>query len=161
MITVYELVKKPTPDLGELRNTIAREFFPNHIRRYSKSRRKAPIYWQLATPTGELLGMAIYPSTHTATFYSESITTMLLRSLLTKSVNLPSLRVDGGTEALASAQRKLIGAQEAFVEEIRVFRDRYKACSAIVVGRSRRWCRHQFCTAVASSYPSTSLGRRN
>jgi hypothetical protein len=28
---------------------------------YSKSRRKAPIYWQLATPSGELLGVALHP----------------------------------------------------------------------------------------------------
>ena len=28
-----------------------REFFPLHIKMYSKSRRKAPIYWQLATPS--------------------------------------------------------------------------------------------------------------
>lgn len=48
---VYERINKPCPDAEELRRTLAREFFPAHIKTYSKSRRKAPIYWQLATPT--------------------------------------------------------------------------------------------------------------
>ncbi len=48
---VYEEANRPCPDVYELRSTIAREFFPAHIKMYSKSRRKAPIYWQLATPT--------------------------------------------------------------------------------------------------------------
>ena len=30
---------------------LAKDLFPAHIRMYSKSRRKAPIYWQLATPS--------------------------------------------------------------------------------------------------------------
>src|SRR5439155_2160848 len=34
-----------------LRPWLAKEFFPLHIKMYSKSRRKAPIYWQLATPS--------------------------------------------------------------------------------------------------------------
>ena len=33
------------------RRWLAREFFQLHIKMYSKSRRKAPIYWQLATPS--------------------------------------------------------------------------------------------------------------
>src|SRR3979409_2367123 len=35
----------------DVRQWLAREFFPLHIKMYSKSRRKAPIYWQLATPS--------------------------------------------------------------------------------------------------------------
>ncbi len=34
-----------------LRAWLAHDFFPLHIKMYSKSRRKAPIYWQLATPS--------------------------------------------------------------------------------------------------------------
>src|SRR4029079_153311 len=36
---------------ANLRHWLAKEFFPLHIKMYSKSRRKAPIYWQLATPS--------------------------------------------------------------------------------------------------------------
>ena len=35
----------------DLRTWLARHFFPFHIKRYSKSRRKAPIYWQLTLPS--------------------------------------------------------------------------------------------------------------
>ncbi len=35
----------------DLRKWLARYFFPLHIKRYSKSRRKAPLYWQLITPS--------------------------------------------------------------------------------------------------------------
>jgi hypothetical protein len=51
LITVYELADKQSPDSVELRSSIARDFFAAHIKMYSKSRRIAPIYWQLATPT--------------------------------------------------------------------------------------------------------------
>jgi hypothetical protein len=37
--------------ITELRSWFASEFFGPHIKRYSKSRRKAPIYWQFATPS--------------------------------------------------------------------------------------------------------------
>ena len=38
-------------DDGDLRPWLTRSLFDDTIRRYSKSRRKAPIYWQLATPS--------------------------------------------------------------------------------------------------------------
>jgi hypothetical protein len=37
---------------GDLRPWLRKEFFPFHLKRYSKSRRKAPIYWPLSTPSG-------------------------------------------------------------------------------------------------------------
>ena len=36
----------------DLRPYLRSQFFDFHIKRYSKSRRKAPIYWRLATPSG-------------------------------------------------------------------------------------------------------------
>src|SRR5690606_7479663 len=36
---------------ADLRSFLRSGFFDDHIKRYSKSRRKAPIYWQLATPS--------------------------------------------------------------------------------------------------------------
>ena len=48
-IAVAERVKVDAPE--NLRGWLAKEFFPLHIKMYSKSRRKAPIYWQLATPS--------------------------------------------------------------------------------------------------------------
>lgn len=39
------------PKRAELRGWFAGSFFELHLKRYSKSRRKAPIYWQLAAPS--------------------------------------------------------------------------------------------------------------
>lgn len=49
-LAVAERVKVDAPET--LRTWLAKEFFARHVRMYSKSRRKAPIYWQLATPSG-------------------------------------------------------------------------------------------------------------
>ena len=48
---VYDCVGELAGDLIVLRRTLARDFFAAHIKMYSKNRRKAPIYWQLATPS--------------------------------------------------------------------------------------------------------------
>jgi hypothetical protein len=42
-----------TPSLADYLRTPA-AFFADHLSRYSKSRRKAPIYWPLSTPSGSL-----------------------------------------------------------------------------------------------------------
>ena len=39
-------------------------FYDDHLKRYSKSRRQAPIYWPLSTPTGELYPVALLPPPH-------------------------------------------------------------------------------------------------
>ena len=49
MRVAAERVRIDPPE--NLRAWLAKEFFSLHIKMYSKSRRKAPIYWQLATPS--------------------------------------------------------------------------------------------------------------
>jgi hypothetical protein len=44
-------------------------FFDHHLKRYSKSRRKAPIYWPLSTPFGEYTVWAYYPRLTTDMLY--------------------------------------------------------------------------------------------
>ena len=49
---VCAVAERAHSDVPEnLRGWLAKDFFPLHIKMYSKSRRKAPIYWQLATPS--------------------------------------------------------------------------------------------------------------
>src|SRR5690606_12783774 len=43
---------------GQRASALGKSFFEFHIQRYSKSRRKAPIYWQLVSRTGR--GQAAY-----------------------------------------------------------------------------------------------------
>ena len=122
--TVYELANKPSPESGELRNTIARDFFPAHIKMYSKSRRKAPIYWQLATPTASYSVWLYIQALSKDTIFRVQNDYVALK-LAHEQRQLENLRADAGSNP-SSTQRKLIGAQEAFVEELRVFLDNLK-----------------------------------
>lgn len=49
-----------TPD--DVRRWLQRSFFAFHLQRYSKSRRKAPIYWPLSTASGSYTLWIYYPS---------------------------------------------------------------------------------------------------
>ncbi len=104
-----------------LRRWFAHEFFKLHIKRYSKSRRKAPIYWQLATPS----------ASYSAWLYYHRFTRDTLFRLLNDHVapklqheerKLTNLTQDAGPDHTAS-QRKDIDAHETLVGELRAFRD--------------------------------------
>jgi hypothetical protein len=55
---------------GDLRRWLQKDFFPFHLQRYSKSRRKAPIYWPLSTPSGSYTLWIYYPSVSSQTLYT-------------------------------------------------------------------------------------------
>jgi len=65
---VLASVNMPAP--GDLRRWLQRDFFPFHLQRYSKSRRKAPIYWPLATASGNYTLWVYYPSLTSQTLYT-------------------------------------------------------------------------------------------
>ena len=46
----------------DTRASLRRSFFPLHLRQYSKSRRKAPIYWPLSTASGDYTLWLYYPA---------------------------------------------------------------------------------------------------
>ena len=54
----------------EVRRWLRREFFEFHLKRYSKSRRRAPIYWPLSTASGSYTLWLYYPSLSNQTLYS-------------------------------------------------------------------------------------------
>ena len=58
------------PVSDDLRRCLQRDFFASHLQRYSKSRRKAPIYWPLSTRSGSYTLWAYYPSLTTQTLYT-------------------------------------------------------------------------------------------
>lgn len=60
-------VNAPVPD--DLRRWLRKEFFAFHLKLYSKSRRKAPIYWPLTTASGGYTLWAYYPSLSSQTLY--------------------------------------------------------------------------------------------
>lgn len=55
---------------GDTRRWLQRDFFPLHLKQYSKSRRKAPIYWPLSTRSGSYTLWLYYPSLTSQTLYT-------------------------------------------------------------------------------------------
>ncbi|WP_254615521.1 hypothetical protein [Cupriavidus basilensis] len=68
MEEVLARVDVPVP--SDLRRWLQRDFFPFHLQRYSKSRRKAPIYWPLATTSGSYTLWVYYPNLSSQTLYT-------------------------------------------------------------------------------------------
>jgi hypothetical protein len=107
-----------------LRGWLAREFFPQHIKTYSKSRRKAPIYWQLATPSASYsVWLYIHAFSKDTLFRVHN--DYVAGKLAHEERQLEILRAEAGPDPV-TAQRKPIEAQEAFVEELRAFLDEVK-----------------------------------
>jgi len=65
---VLERVGMSAPN--DVRRWLQRDFFSFHLQRYSKSRRKAPIYWPLATASGSYTLWLYYPSLSSQTLYT-------------------------------------------------------------------------------------------
>ena len=93
-------------------------FFKDHLSRYSKSRRQAPIYWPLSTASGTYTFWIYYHRFDPNTFYS------LLRlagdKLGFEERKLAELTQEAGPDPTAR-QRKAIDAQDNFVSELRGF----------------------------------------
>lgn len=65
---VLARVNVAVPD--DVRRWLQKDFFAFHLQRYSKSRRKAPIYWPLATTSGSYTLWLYYPSLSSQTLYT-------------------------------------------------------------------------------------------
>jgi len=105
----------------DLHRWLARGFFETHLKGYSKSRRKAPIYWQLATPTGSY---SVWLYAHRA---NPDTLFLVLNDVVTPKLHheerrLTSLVQEAGPSPSAS-QRRDIESRRDFVEELRSFRD--------------------------------------
>ena len=94
-------------------------FFTDHLKRYSKSRRKAPIYWQLATPSASYSAWLYYHCFTKDTFY-KVLNDYLKPKLEHEQRKLDRLRAEAGPEPTRS-QRGEIDQQEKFVAELKTF----------------------------------------
>ena len=65
---VLARVKVNVPD--DVRRWLQRDFFAFHLQRYSKSRRKAPIYWPLSTASSSYTLWVYYPSLNNQTLFT-------------------------------------------------------------------------------------------
>lgn len=106
---------------GGVREWLRKQFFDEHIGRYSKSRRSAPIYWQLATPSASY-GIWLYAQALTRDSLFQVRKELIEPKLMHEERTLARLTQDGGSSPTAQ-QRKAIATHEVFVEELRAFRD--------------------------------------
>jgi hypothetical protein len=68
---IEEVLSRIQTDVpGEVRRWLQRYFFPLHLKQYSKSRRKAPIYWPLSTTSGSYTLWLYYPRLTSQTLYT-------------------------------------------------------------------------------------------
>jgi hypothetical protein len=66
--TIRDLVAVEVP--ADARTWLRRDFFPLHLKQYSKSRCKAPIYWPLSTASGSYTLWLYYPALTSQILYT-------------------------------------------------------------------------------------------
>jgi hypothetical protein len=120
VIAILEKVGFPMT-ATDLRDWLAREFFAGHLPRYSRSRRKAPIYWPLATSSARYTLWLYYPALTRDTFY-RALHDHLTPKIQHEERQLAELTQRAGGSPTPS-QRKDLAAQETFVTELRAFRE--------------------------------------
>lgn len=121
-IAVAERVRADVPE--NLRAWFAKEFFPLHIKMYSRSRRKAPVYWQLATPSASYsVWLYLHASSKDTLFRVQN-------DYVAPKVAHEERRLESLTselrEGATAGQRKQLAAQAAVIEELRVFLNEVK-----------------------------------
>ena len=117
---VEEAVTRVAKDIT-LRDWFRYDFFSYHISIYSKSRRKAPVYWQLSLPSSRYSVWVNYQRLTKDTFYKVA-SDCVIPKLNHEERNLTGLYQEAGPSPSAS-QRKQIDAQEGFIGELRAFQD--------------------------------------
>jgi hypothetical protein len=107
-------------------------FFADHLSRYSKSRRQAPIYWPLSTTSGSYTIWLYY---HRLT--SDTLFTAVNRYVLPKLADVErdladlSARLDGASGREASRLREEVETVGAFRAELIAFRDELLRVAAL------------------------------
>ncbi len=111
-----EILKVP-----DLRTYFRKSLFADHIKRYSKSRRKAPIYWQLSTPSASY-SIWLYYHRFTKDLFYQVLNDYAEPKLRFEERELTNIRHQYGAGPTA-AQRKEIAARESFVAELADFKE--------------------------------------
>lgn len=105
----------------DLRMWISRDFFSHHLKRHSKSRRKAPLMWQLASSAGSYSVWAYAHRLTTDSLYQIRGELLGAKIIHEEGVLASLVRATGATPT--GSQRKQISAQQAMVAELCSFRD--------------------------------------
>jgi hypothetical protein len=106
-----------------IRDYLRRQFFKDHLMRYSKSRRKAPIYWPLMVPSKNW-GVWVYAPMFTReTLYAVANEAGRRERLASEAIaRLHRGQHDGGAAQIARKVSEELDAEEKLAEELRRFR---------------------------------------
>jgi hypothetical protein len=108
----------------DVRRWLQRDFFAFHLQRYSKSRRKAPIYWPLSTNSGSYTLWVYYPSLTSQTLYT-AINDFIEPKLKQVGADVTALRNKGSArtrddekqfEALQAVELELIELRDTLLK---------------------------------------------
>jgi hypothetical protein len=108
----------------EIRSWLASSFFEHHLKRHCRSRRKAPIIWQFAVPSGRY-SIWLYSHRLTQDSIFQVQNDVVAPKLAHEERQLTSL-VHGAGPNPTAKERKANADQEAFVEELRSLLDEVK-----------------------------------
>jgi len=114
------LVRVEVPVPEDVRRWLQRDFFAFHLQRYSKSRRKAPVYWPLSTTSGGYTLWFYYPSLTSQTLYT-AINDFIEPKLKQVGADVTLLRNKGS--ARTRDDEKQFEALQAFELELIELRD--------------------------------------
>jgi hypothetical protein len=114
-----------------LRDYLRKGFFKSHLSQYSKSRRKAPIYWQLTVPT-KSWGVWIYaPALSRETLYEVASEAARRERLAAETIaRLQREQQEGGNGPLRQTIEQL-DAELTLAEELRLFRTEAKRVAGL------------------------------
>jgi hypothetical protein len=115
---VLACVEAPVPE--DVRRWLQRDFFAFHLQRYTKSRRKAPIYWPLSTTSGIYTLWVYYSSLTSQTLYT-AINDFVEPKLKQVGADVTTLRNQGSTRT--RDDEKQFEALQAFELELIELRD--------------------------------------
>ncbi len=119
---VLARVEAPVP--ADVRRWLQRDFFPLHLKQYSKSRRKAPIYWPISTSSGSYTLWFYYPSLTDQTLFT-AVNDFIEPKLKQVGQDVAALRTKGSArsrddeknfEALQALELELIELRDILLQ---------------------------------------------
>jgi len=108
---------------ADVRRWLQRDFFPLHLKQYSKSRRKAPIYWPVSTNSGSYTLWLYYPSLTDQTLFT-AVNNFIEPKLKQVGQDVAALRTKGSArsrddeknfEALQALELELIELRDTLL----------------------------------------------